>query len=220
MSDSIVFWDRMAGTYDRQVERVFSQAYQKTIAHTKKYLKETDKVLDIGCGTGITTVAIADFVKTVDALDLSAKMLEAAKRKAFSQRIGNIDFYKKSIFDENLKKENYDVIIAYNVLCYVQEDEDFVKRIHDLLKDGGIFLSVTDCLGEKDTISCKLQRLLGKTGIIPKINQYSISELKNRISHCKFKILESENVHSSPPNYYIAAKKYTGANSRQETSAG
>lgn len=209
MSNSIKFWNKISGNYDKQVEKIFSDAYKRTIEYTIKYLKQTDTVLDVGCGTGITTVEIANFVKEIYALDLSDKMLEIAKKKALAKRIDNIIFYQKSIFDQDIKNQSYDVIVAFNLLCYIKEDNDFIKRIYDLLNDGGIFISVTDCLGEKETIFIKLQKLLGQIGIIPKMNIYSMLELKNKIDNCKFEILQSENLHTSPPNYYIIAKKLT-----------
>ena len=209
MSNSIEFWDRISGNYDKQVEKVFSSAYRKTIAYTIQHLKQTDTVLDVGCGTGITTVEIAHCVKEIYALDLSDKMLEIAKRKAFEKGIDNTTFYQKSIFDEDMESKKYDVILAFNILCYIQEDIDFIKRVYNLLYDGGIFISVTDCLREKETIFVKLQKLLGKIGIIPKMNIYSMLELKNKIANCNFEILQSENLHTTPPNYYILGKKLT-----------
>lgn len=207
MSNSTKFWDRISGNYDKQAEKIFSDAYKRTIEYTIKYLKKTDTVLDIGCGTGITTVEIANYVKEICALDLSDKMLEIAKKKALSRSIDNISFYQKSIFDQDIKNKSYDVIIAFNILCYIQEDNDFIEQIYELLNDGGIFISVTDCLGEKETILSKLQKLLGQIGIIPKMNMYSILELKNKIGNCKFEILLGENLHTNPPNYFIIAKK-------------
>lgn len=211
MSNSIKFWDRISGNYDKQVEKIFSNAYKRTVEYTIKYLKQTDTVLDVGCGTGITTVEIADYVKKIYALDLSDKMLEIAKKKALAKKIDNIIFYQKSIFDKNLKNQNYDVIVAFNILCYIQEDNEFIKQVYDLLNNGGIFISVTDCLGEKETIFIKLQKLLGQIGIIPKINIYSMLELKNKIDDCNFEILQSENLHTAPPNYYIVAKKISNS---------
>ena len=207
MSNRIQFWDRISGNYDKQVEKIFSSAYKKTIAYTIQHLKQTDTVLDVGCGTGITTVEIANYVKEIYALDLSDKMLEIAKRKAFEKGISNITFYQKNMFDEDLESKKYDVILAFNILCYIQEDIDFIERVYDLLNDGGIFISVTDCLGEKETIFVKLKKILGKIGMLPKMNIYTMLELKNKVHDCNFEILHSENLYTTPPNYYIIGKK-------------
>lgn len=207
MSKDEKFWDALSNKYDKQVEKVFCNAYKKTISYTKKYVKETDIVLDIGCGTGITTIELTNYVKEIHALDLSGNMLKIAKEKAISKGINNISFHQKSIFNQEFQNQNYDVIIAFNVLCYIQEDVNFIYRIYDLLKDGGLFISVTDCLGEKESIMISLQKLLGRFGIIPKINIYTTTELEKKIIDCKFTIEQSENLHTIPPNYFIVGQK-------------
>ena len=53
------FWDGRAQNYDAQVGTHYAEAYEKTAAHFKKYLKPTDTVLDFACGTGIVTCAVA-----------------------------------------------------------------------------------------------------------------------------------------------------------------
>lgn len=207
MDNSIKFWDRLSANYDRQVESVFSEAYKKTIEYTRKYLKDTDTVLDIGCGTGITTVELAACAKQIHAVDLSGKMLDIAREKAIARNIGHIIFFQKSVFDQEFKKHAYDAVLAFNILCYIQEDSELIGRIYDLLKDGGLFISVTDCMGEKQTLLTVVSKLLGKLRVIPKMQSYTMAGLEAKIVKSNFKILESENLHTMPPNYFIAAKK-------------
>ena len=39
-------------------------------------------MLEIGCGTGIVTMQLADYVKEITALDISEEMLQKAEEKA------------------------------------------------------------------------------------------------------------------------------------------
>ena len=41
------------------------------------------------------------------------------------------------------------------------------------------------------------------------MNIYSMLKLKNKIAYSNFEILQSENLHTTPPNYYIVGKKLT-----------
>lgn len=207
MNNNIKFWDKLSGSYDKQIEKLFPNAYKKMIEYTIKYLKHSDTVLDIGCGTGITTIEMSKYVKEIHALDVSKKMLNIAKDKSFKNKINNIIFYQKNIFSKDISKQSYDVIIAFNILCYIPDDDAFIKRAYELLKDGGLFISVTDCLGEKETTVVKFKKILSKIGIIPNTNMYTITELNNKINNCNFEILQNENLHTIPPNYYIIAKK-------------
>lgn len=58
------FWDGRAQNYDAQVGTHYAEAYEKTAACFKKYLKPTDTVLDFACGTGIVTFAVAPSVQS------------------------------------------------------------------------------------------------------------------------------------------------------------
>mgnify|MGYP000196436412 FL=1 len=46
-----------------------------------------------------------------------------------------------------IEPESYDVVTAYNVLLYMKNQDEVLKKIYEILKPGGIFLSATDCLG-------------------------------------------------------------------------
>jgi len=80
MNKSEKFWDRMAKYLD-QVERKDETTNIKIIEKTRNRLKISDTVLDYGCGTGTAAIEIAGNVKTVTCIDISSKMIEAAKGK-------------------------------------------------------------------------------------------------------------------------------------------
>ena len=75
------FWDGRAQNYDAQVGTHYAEAYEKTAACFKKYLKPTDTVLDFACGTGIVTFAVAPSVQSVRAIDVSGEMVRRAQEK-------------------------------------------------------------------------------------------------------------------------------------------
>ena len=53
------FWDRRAAVYDADAGVFYREAYEKTTACMRKYLKPTDTVLDFACGTGIVTLSLS-----------------------------------------------------------------------------------------------------------------------------------------------------------------
>ncbi len=57
---------------------------------TKKYIASDKIVLDYGCGTGDLTIAIAENVKSVYAIDTSSGMIEVSKAKASQSGIRNV----------------------------------------------------------------------------------------------------------------------------------
>jgi hypothetical protein len=81
-----------------------------------------------------------------------------------------------------------------------------MRRINELLKPGGLLISATACMGEKSFLGMFLL-LLSKTGFAPYMNAFKLSELEGLIANGSFRIVETEKVHRTPPNYFIVAKK-------------
>ena len=196
MNKSEKFWDRMSKYYDKLAK---DKAYKKTLEITKKHLKSSDIVLDYACATGLFSIELAGNVKEIHGIDISSKMIETAKRKAGK----NVNFAKATIF-EKYEKETFNVILAFNILHLLEEPQKVMQRINELLKPGGLFISVTPYLGEKYSFLSIFLVLLRKIKILPYIRSFKISELKELISG-NFQIVETSNLPSM--QYLIIAKK-------------
>ncbi|MFA5267204.1 MAG: class I SAM-dependent methyltransferase [Methanoregula sp.] len=209
------FWDMVSGDFDNQAkaeEKSGEQTHLKIVENTKKYLRENDNVLDYGCATGTVALEIVNNAKEVHGIDISSKMIEAANKKAAEKKAaehntGKLDFVQTTLFDDRLKRESFDVILAFNILHFSEDTEKVMQRIHELLKPGGLFLSATPCPGEKKSALGILLFLVTKIGIIPPMRFYKISELEDFVTRGNFQIVETECLVPNPPEYYIAARK-------------
>lgn len=113
----------MAVNLQNKVEKRFEEINIWVIQNAQKYLKSRDIVLDFGCATGTKTLELASGVKEIRGIDISSKMIEAAKRNAAERRVVNVDFEKTTIFSELFEKESFDVILALNVLHLLEDDD-------------------------------------------------------------------------------------------------
>ncbi len=200
-------WDRSASTYDRS-EPSSDPTHIRTVESTKKYLNVSDVVLDYGCATGTIALEIAGNVKEVHGIDISSKMIEAAKGKAGERKVKNVDFAQLTIFDESLEKESFDVILAFNVLHLLDDPQKAVQRINELLKPGGTIISTTACMGEnRASFMSVLLFLVMKIGIIPSLKFFTVSELEDAIANGDFQIVEAESLTRNPTSYFVVAKK-------------
>ena len=204
MNKSEKFWDRMAKYLD-QVERKDEATNNKIIEKTRNRLKISDNVLDYGCGTGTAAIEIAGSVTTVNGIDISSKMIEAAKGKTVERKVNNIDFVQTTIFDEKLKLGSFDVILCFNLLLLVEDKPNVMRRINELLKSGGMMISATPCI--KGTFLGVLLSPLSKIGLIPQITSFKISELEDLMIDGNFEIVETECLHKSGQQYFVVAKK-------------
>lgn len=206
MNKSEKFWDRSASRYDQE-EKKDEQTRVKIVEKTKKYLNVGDNVLDYGCGTGLIANEIAGNVKVIHAVDISSKMIEIAQKKANGSKIENIVYAHSTIFDERYKKGSFDVILGFYILHLSEDTEKAIHRIHELLKPGGLFISVTPCLGKKSFVSILLS-FVSKIGLIPNLRLFKVPELEDSIANANFKIVETECLRKSGEQYFIAAKKF------------
>ena len=207
MDKTAIFWNKLSSRYDKQVNSKYSQAYNLTVEKTKKYLKNTDSVLDLACGTGITTVKLANNVKEISAIDISSDMIDIAKKKIETHNIKNVRFKTCDIINDTIKDNSFDVVLAFNILYFVENIDEVLEKVGQALKGGGLFISVTDCLGEKKSIINLFQSFLSKIGIIPYIRKYKIKELEDVIKKAGFSIIETDNLYTNPPNYFVVGKK-------------
>jgi 2-polyprenyl-3-methyl-5-hydroxy-6-metoxy-1,4-benzoquinol methylase len=205
MNKAEKFWDRAANTYDQE-EKKDLPTYQKIIEKTRMYLKTNDTVLDFGCGTGLVSNKIAGNVKFVHAIDISSKMVAIAKEKAAGRKIENIDYAHSTLFDEQLRKGSFDVILAFYILHLVEDSQKVMQRLNELLRPGGLLISATPCMGEKPILN-RLFSVAGKLGIIPTINPFRSSEFVISIENEDFDIIENECLQRNSPQYFIVAKK-------------
>lgn len=143
------FWDLISSKYasspipDRP-------AYETKIQKIKTFLTTEKVVLDIGCGTGSQCGDIAGNVKQVTGIDISRKLLAIAEQRKADRKLDNVEFLQTSLFDERFQPGSFDVVTAFYVLHFFEDIDAVFKRIHDLLKPDGLFISETACLGEKN----------------------------------------------------------------------
>jgi len=207
MDKSEKFWDKQARDFTDH-EQHTQLSVNKDFITTLKYLNIDDTVLDYGCATGIISNAIADKVKEIHAIDISSKMIEIAKSKASERHIDNIHYAHTTIFDERYQKESFNVILAFRILHMLENPQAVVRRINELLKPGGVFISVTACMGDKKALLSMLVFLASKMKILPlHINMFKLPELQGIITSEGFQIVECERMDDTLPHYCIAARR-------------
>ncbi len=207
------FWDKQARNYDKS-EKQFEPAFKIILKKTMKYLKKSDVLLDFGCATGSKTFQLAPKVKKVVCQDISTKMIEEAEKKADELNIKNANFRSGTLFDKELSTESYDVIVSYGVLHLLDNNAYVIKRIYDLLKPGGYFISATACLKENMSMRSKIEFLfymfIKRIGLFPLyLNMYSFSDVVAIVSK-EFEIIESENMFHDIHMCFIVAQKKKG----------
>lgn len=201
------FWNRRSEVFDKQVLSVYENAYKKTVKRSAAFLKKEDRVFEIGCGTGVATIPLSKYVKEITATDISENMIQKAREKAKDQSKDNIVFQTGELTEMEVEPESYDAVAAYNVLLYMKNQEEVLKKIYEILKPGGIFLSATDCLGRNLSKDSVKKFWKSKLHLMPYVVFDTPISLMRKIQKNDFEVMEIVNLHKNPPNIFIAAKK-------------
>ena len=183
------FWNLIASKYAASPIADVA-AYEKKIQKLKSCLSPEDFVLDIGCGTGTQCGDLAGNVRQVTGIDISSKLLAIAEQRKAERKLDNVEFIKTSLHDERLKAGGFDVVMAFFVLHFIEDIDAVFKRVHDLLKPGGLFISETACLGEKSTIARKLLQYAGHLGLLPEINLLTTRQLEQALEESGFQLVD------------------------------
>jgi SAM-dependent methyltransferase len=109
-------WDGDDGeywaTYHREYERLL-EVFDATLVEAGA-VRSADRILEIGCGTGATTRALAARAPagSVYALDLSGPMLEIARAAADRAGIRNVEFVQGDAQVHPFDPESFDVAVS------------------------------------------------------------------------------------------------------------
>jgi len=157
------YYDELSGSIDYKYTNPSIEHLRSVeLSIVKDHLKGSSKVLDIGCGSGKSSVPLLELGHYVTMLDISRKMLELSRSRV--RELGlekNCMFVQGDIEDIELGCEMYDVALSsFGALNHVIDISGTLRNIGScLVKGGWLVFSVA--------------------------NQFSIHRMSKFIAHCK-----------------------------------
>ncbi len=180
------FWDRMAKRYAGAA--VGDEAtYQEKLRRTRAVLGPDFRVLEFGCGTGSTAIALAPAVADYLATDISGEMLKIARGKAAG--IENLRFEQGRLEDVTPPEGGFDAILAHSILHLLPEKEAAIARAFAALKPGGVFISSTTCMAKGGLLK-PLLWAGNKLNLLPMVKFFSVEALVEAVQAAGFEIEE------------------------------
>lgn len=133
-------WDEYAGDWDADPgPRAYAAAAWdslRAIAAGHRHQLGGAHVLDFGCGTGLLTEHLVAAGATIDALDTSTAMLAVVDRKIAERAWSGV----RTLGELDAAAGPYDLVVASSVLAFVDDHPDTVRRLAQLLRDGGLLV--------------------------------------------------------------------------------
>jgi ArsR family transcriptional regulator len=127
------FFSSSAGQWDRVRDDLFGDRFH--LAALAAFAQSDWTVGDLGCGTGLVSSALAPFVERVIAVDSSAAMLQAAKKRL--QGFDNIDLRRGELEALPVDEAKLDAATLMLVLHHVPEPQRALAEVARVLKPGG-----------------------------------------------------------------------------------
>jgi ubiquinone/menaquinone biosynthesis C-methylase UbiE len=127
------FFSSSAGQWDRVRDDLFGDRFH--LAALAALAESRWTVGDLGCGTGQVSAALAPFVEHVVAVDASAAMLQAARKRL--SRFDNVELRRGEIEGLPIDDGRLDAATLMLVLHHVPEPERAIGEIARVLKPRG-----------------------------------------------------------------------------------
>lgn len=138
-------WNRISEDYQRRSKIPTDDVYYGDFILSEKELKligevKGKRVLEIGCGGGQNSVALAKKGAIVSGIDASEKQITYAKALARKEQV-DADFFVGDMQDlSRFSDGTFDLVITAISLLYVESLERTFSEVYRVLKDGGIFV--------------------------------------------------------------------------------
>ena len=127
------FFESAAGQWDRLRQDMFGRSSQ--LQALPAFLDDRWTVGDLGCGTGQVAAALAPFVTRVIAVDRSADMLQAARRRV--REMPNVDVRRGDLEALPIPDEELDAATLLLVLHHLPDPAAALREAARVLKPGG-----------------------------------------------------------------------------------
>ncbi|GGD47341.1 class I SAM-dependent methyltransferase [Pseudoxanthomonas indica] len=131
-------WDLAADAYEFLWQQQLSAAHRQLLLLAAPLPGES--VLDVASGTGLIALTVADLVGGtghVTGVDISERMVEAARQRAAALGLDNVGFARMDGEQLECADATFDLVICALGLMYMPDPEQALREFHRVLRPGG-----------------------------------------------------------------------------------
>jgi ubiquinone/menaquinone biosynthesis C-methylase UbiE len=158
---SSAYWQNLYSEKEL-LPRIYQDRHNTTLAWIRRLgLRKEARILEVGCGAGLMSIALARDGYTVDAMDSTSAMLGTTWQNARIQSVENrIRLHHGDLHDLPFEAHTFDLVIAIGVIPWLHSERVAFEEIQRVLKPGGYLLITADndarLIRTLDPASCPL----------------------------------------------------------------
>jgi SAM-dependent methyltransferase len=162
---------------DRRIRDVEKEIFKQLFDQVKD-----DKVLDLGCGTGVPfDKFLVDKGYDLTGVDIAQKHVDKAKNN-----VPEADFIQDDFFELDFDQRSFDAVVSFYAIFHIprEDHKELLSRIKNWLGDGGLIL-ITMGSEEMDMLEGEIggEKMLWSS--------HSAEKNKKMVEDAGFEILES-----------------------------
>jgi ubiquinone/menaquinone biosynthesis C-methylase UbiE len=166
-------------------------------------LRDGDKILELGCGTGYFTKELTKLNIQITAIDISPELIEEAQKEIQSE---NVSFQIQNAYQMDFRDNLFDAVVGSSVLHHLEIGKA-VSEIFRVLKPGG-FIAFTEPNMMNPQIALQknipwLKRKLGDSPDETAFIRWKIKKLLQNTGFKKITVVPFDFLHPAVPSRLI-----------------
>lgn len=112
----------------------------------------SDRMLDVGCGTGRFAISLAPLVAKVVGIDLTAAMLQQARQLQADAKITNVEWQQGDVTDLPFADDAFTLVTCKAMLHHITEPARVIAEMSRVCARGGRVLAI-DLTPQRDKVA-------------------------------------------------------------------
>lgn len=186
---------RVTEEFGRQAETFDSWAQQTDDQAAMRFQKALDKaasgaLLDVACGPGIITAALAPQAASVVAFDATEQMLEKAKVRCAKAGLQNVEFRQGDAEKLPFDDARFDGVVTRLAIHHFAAPQRALQEMFRVLRPGGTAV-IVDIVSSEDAAESNLHNAIERLRDPSHTRMLPASELERSISQAGFQDLDA-----------------------------
>jgi ubiquinone/menaquinone biosynthesis C-methylase UbiE len=184
--------NRVRDEFTRQAETFSSSAAITDAALTQRFITALGEavqgaVLDVACGPGILSAAIAKSAREVVAFDLTPEMLKKAAQRCSDAGLANVTFREGNAAELPFADATFDAAVTRLSVHHFDQPRGVISEIFRILRPGGSFV-IADVISSEVAAEAELQNAIEVLRDPSHVRMLPASELTSLVREAGFAI--------------------------------